>query len=714
MSKILNKILFFGLPVILLAPLLFGKSFLYPFVTAKGYFIYIVVDFLLVLYILSVRFSRDLIPKSKIFYSFIGLTVLKFLLDIFGINFANGFWGNYERMMGFYTWLHLLIFLFMLVTIYVKKEHYAWLLRASLGVSLLVSIYGIFQKAGIYFWLVIPGDERVSATVGNAAYLAGYLLLSLYFAAYLFLDTKDYRWRLFYASTFILNLFVLFFTATRGALVGLSASVFLMLFYCILFFPVKKIRVISIAGVVLTIIAISFIFLFKNSSLVKNNPTLLRISTISLSSGTVKYRILLWKSGIKAAEDHWLLGYGENNLRVPLDKYYDINMVEDWADSSHNQFIDELLAHGLVGLIAYVSFLFFLFWKLFQYRKIDKRVSIIFSGLIFAYIVNNLFLFENLVTLLSFVLALGYLIILDADKGAIAARPSIFGSTKKWHIFIFAIVVAMSSFYINFRSIDTMIKMVKASRMIREDADTALTLYTDANNRSMLGFENMAAKIYGDIVSILQNPAGLSKKQIIGMLEITDKVTEKALKKLGDNSFFYLNLGKIYQQVMPVDSTYLDKSFPLLEKAKNISPNRVDVYFAIAQGLYLKGDYTGAERTLYDSLKLNSRVSTVYRNLVEVQMRKGDPKSGLVNLREVEKIEGALSYLELEKYAGILVKRKDWSDLLEIFFWQDVIHPNDKDVYANIVLTYKNLGDNKNASIWDYRLKELNKSILIK
>src|SRR3989344_690413 len=189
MSKILNKILFIGLPVVLLAPLLFGKSFLYPFVTTKGYFIYIVVDFLLVLYILSVKFNTCLIPKSKIFYCFIGLTILKFSFDIFGINFGNSFWGNYERMMGFYTWLHLLVFLVMLITVYPKKEQYIWLLRMNLGVSLLVSIYGILQKSGIHFWLIIPGDERVFATVGNAAYLASYLLLSLYLAVYLFLDT---------------------------------------------------------------------------------------------------------------------------------------------------------------------------------------------------------------------------------------------------------------------------------------------------------------------------------------------------------------------------------------------------------------------------------------------------------------------------------------------------------------------------------------------
>ncbi len=709
MSKLLTKILYFGLPVVLLAPLLLSKSFLYPFVTAKGYFIYIVVDFLLVLYILLVKFNSQLIPKSKIFYCFVGLTTLKFLLDIFGINFGNSFWGNYERMMGFYTWLHLLIFLVMLVTVYVKKEQYIWLLRVSLGVSLLVSIYGILQKLGFYFWLVIPGDERVYATLGNAAYLAGYLLLSLYLAVYLFLDTKDYRWRLFYTSAFILNLMVLFFTATRGALVGLFASIFLMLFYCILFFPVKKIRIILIATAVLVIIAISSIFLFKDSSFVKNNSTLVRFSDISLNSGTVKYRILLWQSGISAARDRWLLGYGENNLRVPLDKYYDVSMVEDWADSSHNQFIDELLAHGLVGLVTYISFLFFVFWKLFQYRKTDVRVTIIFSGLVFAYVINNFFLFENLVALLSFVLVLGYLIVLESAEIAAIQRPSIFGSSKKWYIFVLAVIVAIFSFYINSRSINVMTKMVNAGRIIKENADTALILYADANSSSLMGFENIAAKLYGDTVLVLQDPAGLSKKQIGSLLEIVTKVTEKALKNTADNSFFYLNLGKIYQQAVSVDQSYLEKSFPLLEKAKNISPNRVDVYFAISHGLYMKGDYIGAEQVLYDSLKLGARLSTVYRNLAEVQMRRGDPKIGLANLKEVEKNGGTLSYLELEKFAGILVKRKEWQNLLDIFFWQDVIHPNDKDVYANIILTYRNLGDRANASVWEDRLKELNK-----
>lgn len=709
MSKILNKILFFGLPLVLLAPLLMNKFFLYPFVTTKGYFIYIMVDLFLVLYILSVKFSQDLIPKSKIFNYFVGLTILKFLLDIFGVDFSNSFWGNYERMMGFYTWLHLLVFLIMLVTVYNKKVQYIWLLRVNLGVSLLVSIYGIAQKFGFYSGLALSSDTRIYSTFGNSSYLAGYLLLSLYLAVYLFLITKDYRWRFFYTVAFVLNLVVLFFTATRGALVGLFASIFLMLLYCFLFFPTKKIKLASLTVLVLAIGTLSFVFIFKDSSFVQNNLALRRLSAISLQDSTVKSRILLWQSGVRASRDRWVFGYGENNLRVPLDKYYDVNMVEDWSDSSHNQFVDELLAHGLVGLIAYVSFFLFIFWKLVQYRKIDVRATILFSGLILAYIVNIFFLFESLITLLSFVLVLGYLIVLENSQIATVERPTIFGTTKKWPALTLAVFVIIFSFYINSRSVNAMMQIVNAGRMIREDADTAVALYTSANDSVFFGFENITAKLYGDTVSILQNPAGLSKKQISDLLKITTQATEKALKKLGDNSFFYLNLGKIYQQAAVVDSSYLDQSFSLLEKAKNISPNRVDVYFAIAQGLYLKKDFVTAEQVLFDSLKLNSRTATVYRNLAEVQMRQLDPKSGLSSLKEVEKIEGSLSYAELEKYAGILVKRKEWAGLLAVFLWMDTNFPNNKDIYANIIITYKNLGDNKNVVIWENKLKELNK-----
>jgi len=365
--KVLEKILIFGLPIGLAIPLLMDKHFLFPFVTVKTYFFYILVDILFCSYLLLLT-KKKLYPlKSKLSYFLFGLIALRFLLDILGINFTRSFWGNYERMLGLYTWLHILIYLWMILSIYNVREKYLKLFEVSVFVSLLVSIYGLCQKFGLYFWIVLEtGDERVYSTLGNAAFLAGYLLINIFLALYLFGKKKNLSWRIFYGLVIIINLFILFSTATRGALVGLFAAIMAMFLFALIFYRNKKVKVISGLLLLLIILGSISIFMLKDTWLIKNNLALRRISQISLEERTTKSRLLLWKMSWQASQDRFLFGYGDNNLIIPLDRYHNFELTEDWFDSSHNQFFDELLAHGMVGLIAYLLFLFFIFKQVME------------------------------------------------------------------------------------------------------------------------------------------------------------------------------------------------------------------------------------------------------------------------------------------------------------------------------------------------------------
>ena len=704
--KILRKIIEWGLVFSLFSPLLLSKNLLFPFVTTKAFFFYIIIDILLLLALAWLIKNKASLPQSKIFIFFLVFLGVKIILDIFGVSFLNSFWGNYERMMGLYTWLHLLIFLLLLVIFYDSKEKYLRLFDAALVVSALVAIYGLLQKLGVYFWVVIPGDQRVYATLGNAAYLAGYLLIHLGLAVYLFAVKKDQKRRIFYALVFLLDLLIVFFTATRGAILALAAALVFATIY--LFFTYRQRLVKLIAGgfLLLSILVVATIFIAKDSKLVKGNLALRRLSEISLNDTTTRSRLLLWRTAVKASITRPLVGYGDNNARLPLDHYFDGGLEEDWFDSSHNQFLDELLANGFVGLIIYLSFFIFLFSILLSYRRRDYALGLSFSTLVLAYCFQNLFLFDNFITLQFFVLVLGFLIVVDNDYSNNNAKIQISLPASLAGVAI--LIILPVTIYISWRGIFPMRDLVSGSRGLKENAGQSLELLEKTSQNLLFGYDNFTAKVYEDAVKVLADPTGLSTQQVGKLIALAETITKKSLSIYGDYSYFYLYLAKIFQQASRLDSRYLSDSFVLLEKAKAISSHRVDIYFALAQGYYLKGDYLQAEKILFDALELHSREDRVYSNLAEIQFRKDDPEQGIASLKQLEAQGEKITREVLENYARILVVRGEWNGLLKIFLWIDRVAPNEADIYSNIALTYRKIGDNKKALEWENKIKMLN------
>ena len=694
----------FGLPLGLAIPLLMEKHFLFPLVTVKTYFFYILVDLLLVCYLLLLSEKKLYPPKSKLVYFFFGLIGLRFILDILGINFVRSFWGNYERMFGLYTWLHFSIYLWIILSIYNTRQRYLKLFDVSILVGLLVSIYGLFQKFGFYFWFVLEtGDVRVHSTLGNAAFLAGYLLINIFFALYLFSKKKSLSWRLFYLVTIIINLYVLFSTATRGALVGLFAAVVIMFLFTLIFYRDKKVKLIS--GLVLLLIILSglSVFMLKDIWLVKNNLALRRISQISLEEGTTKSRLLLWKMSWRASQERFLFGYGDNNLIIPLDKYHDFELTEDWFDSSHNQFFDELLAHGIIGLIAYLLFLFFLFKKIIRERKSDFWLAVFFLGLLTAYLVQNLFIFDTLTIVLLFILSLGFLCLRTE------------GTTENWinkklpkflaKLLVIIIVILVSFIYL--QTIPPLVKIVQGQKYVKVDIDKTTEMFKEAEEQTWFGYGNLAPLMAETTLVALEQPERYSANELARYMSVVITTYKKAITASNNYSKFYINLAKLYQSARLINPNFIDRSIDLLKEAQEYSSNRIDIYYALAQGYFYKNDIAAAENVLKEALELNVRQGATYFKLAEIQFRKGQPVEAFENIALAEQFNRQITFEQWEKFAQVLVTRGKWSDVLKVFFKIDKLRPNDVNIYSNIALTYKMMGDKQKAREFALKILEI-------
>ncbi|MFA6253174.1 MAG: O-antigen ligase family protein [Patescibacteria group bacterium] len=731
MQKILEKIFIYGLIAILFTPLLIGDSLVFPFITTKAYYFYIVVDILLAAYLLILT-KKPLYPKkNKYFLFFIILTLVGFVFDLFGVKFLNSFWGNYERMMGIYTSLHFLAYLWLLLSVFNTKEKYLKLFKISLVISFLVGIYAILQKMQVVFYGMLNIDEnRSSATFGNPAYFAGYLLIFIFMAAYMLLRSKqdlvldqqltkqstmiakskksDKYWSYFYVLSILLNTVILYFTATRGALLGLVGGAIVGIILVIIFHHNRKIKVIALTLLLVVALGLSSIFIFKQSSFIKNNLTLARISEISMNDVTTASRIRLWKMSVKAVQDRPIFGYGANNMRLPLDKYHDYNLFEDWFDSSHNKFFDELLAHGYIGLGLQIAFFVALFILILKKINEDLLGNATLFALLVAYVVQAMFIFDVFIVNLSFILILGFLFLNFTDK----TQTNIRQKKISVHLAVPVIIIMVFVFsYIYSHAIRPAHNIILAGNLTNNDMSTAIDIYKKVDNDLFANYDIFASAMAKTAMEVFKNNQQYTDVQIQGFVTQLTKVYERAIEDSGGYSYFYINLAKMYQiaSVSP-RLDYLDQSLTLLNTALVKAPNRLDIYYALAQGYFMKGDVVNAEDNLNKALALGVRQGEIYYKLAEIRARKGDPELAMSNINKSIEFGKILTFEELESFAKLFIDRERWSEAVQIFIKMDEMQPNSADTYANIALTYSKLGDKQKAIEWINKISVLDPS----
>jgi len=411
-EKIVSRILYAGLLIVPVLPLVVMRSLFFPFISGKNFIFRIIIEILVVLWVWLMLTSPKWRPKSSfLLWAVVVTTVAMALSTIFAIWPYKAFWSNLERMDGLWAYLHYLVFFLMLASTLKKEKDWLRFFGVSLGVSIVMSFYGLLQLMGSLE--IHQGGVRLDGTMGNATYLAIYLIFHIFLFAYFFFKT-DSRWlKVFYASAILLELFVVYHTATRGAILGLIAGV-------ILFATVSTIwssgrfRRWAAALLVFSILLPIVFVVIKDARFIKNNDVLNRFSSISLEDTTTRSRFIIWGMAIDAWKERPILGWGPESFVYVFSKEYKSELwrQEPWFDRTHNVLLDWLLNSGIAGLLAYLSIFvsaLLIIRNLFKKKIFTSATVGVFVGLFAAYFIHNLFVFDNFTSYLMFFSVLAYL-----------------------------------------------------------------------------------------------------------------------------------------------------------------------------------------------------------------------------------------------------------------------------------------------------------------
>ncbi len=620
-EKVLKRTIQIGSALILFAPILVNSSFLFPYIHLKNIFFRLLVLILVVLLIwYAVETGRVVGKRNKILLALVGLVVVYIIAALFGVNPYNSFWGNYERMDGVINYIFLLTYFFIVINVFTAKVEWLWLVRTSLLAALLVSGYGLLQKAGVQADWIYGNNDRLDATIGNAAFLAGYLLLHVFLAWGLLVWDQAKKWRWFYIVSIFVYVVVIYFTATRGAmLAGVGGALLVWLLNSLK--SGRKQKISFAAVIVLLVIAGLWLRTQSQSEWIKKFPPLQRLASISLQDTTTADRLITWRISFMAFQDRPILGWGPENYRYGFNKYYTPVLNEPWFDRAHNVVLDYLNSAGIIGLVAYLFVLGSALWYAILIWKKDYKLGAVLISFLASYFGQNLFVFDTLNTFLPFFIALGWISFLAKGQEDLVweLRPAVYA----WRKVILAVVVVVIVFVANWVVIrPARANLLSIKAYATRSQQTALSYFQQALALNTFGNREISLQLANVARGIIAGNADLKIKQ--EFFQTAASSLEKILERDPADIQARLVLASLYQAYAKIDPSYIDKSIALFDGHINDSPQRLEIYFTLAQSYLLKNDVPQAVDYLRRALSITDRKHTAYLNLLNLYSQIGD------------------------------------------------------------------------------------------
>lgn len=707
-----------GLIVCLFMPLIISNKFIFPFIFPKQIFFQIVVGILLGLYFFLALKDPQYRPRfSKLFWALVAYLSVIVLSSVFGANTYHSFWSNYERMAGVISLWHYFAFLFVAVNVFKTKEDWYLFFDFSVIVSVLEAFYGLGQFAGVQAWLHGSG-ARVDGTIGNASFLAGYMLINALFAFWLMLEKKNIGWRVFYAAAIILNLFVLYASQTRGAILALLVGVFALAIFFIFASPEslsqlpfkhpQRLKKYFIGALAIFILAVGIIWLNRDSDFVASQPTLKRITHISFQETTTQTRLMAWQMTLKGFKDRPIFGWGPENYSIVFNKYYNPNLypVESWFDRSHNAYLDVLINTGVVGLAAYLSIFalaFWYLWRSWRTRKINYQTLAIFAVIVLAYGIQNITLFDTQVTLLMIFSILAFITFLSVDflppqeKSGKPVRLNFISISLTALVMIFLIYfLNIKPALVNMQGIDVLISLQQ------NNIAQAMDIYKQAYNKGTFGLPEISFQMEESSFRFLGSTQipDETKKQLIAL--VIDGM-KKSLEMEPLNVRFMLMLSNFYMASLQYEPSLINEADTLLQKALELSPERQEIFFSLGQIRAYQGRISEVLPLFKKAVELNEKVAQSHWNYGLMAIVLDQKSLGEAEIKRAKELGYSYDAAAMKQLISAYMQTKDRQKMMAVYQEWIGLDPTNPDVYLNLAATFYQLDEKENAR--DFALK---------
>ena len=392
-----------GVYASLVSLFLVNKHFYFPYITSKQLYFNILIEILTVVWLAYIiKYPSERPKKSWLTIGWAVYLLIVLITCFTGVDFNLSFWGDLERMLGWFPLFHFFLLYLIVVTVFRNWRDWQPLLIAMVSAGTLLSLIGLFQNYN-------------ASTLGNAAYMGTLMLMTMFITALLIGRSRNWLVSLPYWLVLIL-LFVGFVRADiSGAYAGLAVGILVYAGLMTFLNHKKKVRQWGLVVVGVLVIGVGLLFAFRWSPALDNTQLGKVIRDFSLENPTLNTRFYSWKWAWRDLGSHPLLGVGHGNYALVFDRqfkgdFYRFSKGEDFFDRAHNNVVEIATTTGLLGLAAY---LFMFTWaviyliKAYREDKIKLPEFAALAAFLASYFVQNLALFDCLASYIFLMIILG-------------------------------------------------------------------------------------------------------------------------------------------------------------------------------------------------------------------------------------------------------------------------------------------------------------------
>ena len=767
-----------GVLAVLFLPLVIGSNFFFPFIVPRNLLFRVLVEFMFAAYVILAAINPDYRPRfNKLVWAVVAFFSLTVISSFLGLNLYNSFWSNYERMGGLFHYLHLFLYFWVLFNSFKSDRDWRAFFSFSIFVSTVMCFIAFGQWLGLPFLLKSSGGTRLAATVGNATYLAAYLIFNIFFCLYFIAKSEYFNLKIFAFSfaifdfwlvlasifyalfgdaswgsfgllknlilsesfkypAFILpfmalqgmilgawllrsrqyliaillavitlfQLIIFWATQTRGAIIGLFFGILILVFVSQFSQVNLKIKRGALILLILMVLSPLFLWLGKNTALVKSSATLSRLANISMSDITTESRLTAWQASWRGWTENpkvFLLGYGPENYFFVFNKYFPPEIFKDagsqvWFDRAHNIIFDIGITTGMIGLAAYLSIFGLAFWTLTQIYRCRQSLSSswLFISLLTAYFVQNLFVFDMLNTEILFYLVLAFIAYqyrtCVSDEEKTLAPPA--DQSLNYILAALFFVALLFSLAVNFNTFKANSDLIKA--LLSRDLNEKVELFKKSIAESPIGrFE--ARQQAGSLAMELARSDKIAAEAKKYVINFATSELEKSIKTEPDNMRERLALAMVYNNVAPYDQQAPAKAVALLQDYIYLSPTRPQVYFELGQSYLLQGNVDKALSYFRQGVDLAPKVADSHWSLLSLYVFTNKAELAEKEFQSMQKIlDWQPSVADYYKLIDIYSRVKNYAKMIEYGKKITVLEPS-ADNYAQLAIIYAKAGDNQ-------------------
>lgn len=640
-EKLLVRVLKIGVLAAFIMPLIvMGQSTIFPFVFAKGIYVRILVELLIVLYAALVLWYPVYRPRRTfIFYAVVALMAALVLSSIFGVDFSHSFWGNYERMSGVFTILHFAALMMIAASVFRTEKEWLPVWRVALVVGLIVGITGLN--------FLLPDDSIMKigggGTLGNLIYLANYVMFTVIIAWYVWKTETNKFWRYFAAAVGIIGVGIMMYNGKRGPFIGLLAGGVIGVVAYALASKEKRVRVwcLGVMGSLILIAGLSFVL--RDTKLIQNISVLQGLTHISLSGGTAETRFIAWEIAWKAFKEYPVFGWGSENFYYAFNKFYNPKSLEHgyyetWFDRSHNIFFDYLAMNGIIGFLLYIAIFAAIFYtaiRAFRARGVSLLAYLFILIFFSAFVSQSVFVFDHLSSFLLFFLLLAFADSLCKSAAPPLSRAEARAAPSRFLALgaVVALMLWMMGQY-NIREFNINNNTLNYQRLFNGRAGEALASFTALVKSPSEYAQDVSSNYSQAIMGFMQDPKTAEKPELkpFWQLAVDGLQVTMSAHPLEINGL--LKLAELERMGVAYDPAGLDNAEKYYEQALALSPKRQQILYSWTRLKMERKDSEGALKLLDRAISDNPNIGDSYWYKAIVLTQTGKKDEAVVNLKQ--------------------------------------------------------------------------------